>query len=65
MMRTQATFFDTSKGLLNVGAVRLIVKEPEVIKFVFDTSLEAFISLPRREGEVVIMRMANEMLIAD
>jgi hypothetical protein len=64
-MRTQATFFETSKGFLNVGAVRLIVKEPDVIKFIFDTSREAYIALPRREGEGVLLRMANEMLIAE
>jgi hypothetical protein len=64
-MKTQATFFETSKGLLNVGAVKLIVKEPEIIKFVFDTSREAYISLPRKEGEILLMQMANEMLIAE
>jgi hypothetical protein len=65
-MRTQATFFEPSKGLLNIGAVKLIDKsDPQVIKFIFDTSREAFIALPRREGEGVLLRMANEMLIAE
>jgi len=65
-MKTQATFFETSRGLLNVGLVKLIDKsDREVIKFIFDTSREAYISLPRKEGEVVLLRMQNEMLIAE
>jgi hypothetical protein len=64
-MKTQATFFETSRGLLNVGAVRLIVKEAETVKFIFDDARGAFIALPRREGETVLLQMANEMLIAE
>jgi hypothetical protein len=66
-MRPQATFFETSRGLLNVGLVKLIdtKTDSETVRFVFDTQREAFIALPKREGQGVILRMQNEMLIAE
>jgi hypothetical protein len=66
-MRTPSTFFKTSRGLLNIALVKLIDDKTDAssIRFVSDTSREAYISLPRREGEGVLLRMANEMLIAE
>jgi hypothetical protein len=49
-MRTRATFFETSRGLLNFGLVKLIdtKTDPETVRFIFDDARGAFIALPRK-----------------
>jgi hypothetical protein len=66
-MKTQATFFHTSRGYLNLALVRLIddKSDAETIKFIFDDVRGSYIALRKREGEVVILKMVNEMLIAE
>jgi hypothetical protein len=66
-MKTQATFFETSRGLLNVGLVKLIdtKTDPGTVRFIFDDARGAYIALPKREGQGVILRMQNEMLISE
>jgi hypothetical protein len=56
-------FVHTSKGYINLALVRLIVEENEQVKFVFDDVRGQFITLPKKEGEVVLMTMAQEMLV--
>jgi len=62
-MRHQPMFVHTSKGYINLALVRLIVEENEQVKFVFDDVRGQFITLPKKEGEVVLMTMAQEMLV--
>jgi hypothetical protein len=59
----EPTFVSTSKGYINLALVRLIVKEDETVKFIFDDQRGQFITLPKKEGELVLMTMEGESFV--
>jgi hypothetical protein len=59
----QPMFVSTTKGYLNLAQVRLIVEDQETVKFIFDDQRGAFITLPKKEGSLVLMRMVSDLLV--
>ena len=62
-MQRQPMFVSTSKGYLNLTLVRLIVEDEATVKFIFDDNRGQFITLPKKEGSLVLMRMMSDLLV--